>query len=152
MTVGTLEMKQPVLPHCKRSIWLGLGVAVALDTVMPLVWKAAVMRLPAGGGLGRMLPAVLHEPLFALVLVIFLTQFFNWMTVLSKSDVSYAQPITALSYVSVTALSALLFGEHISLLRGLGVGLILAGVCLVSTTPHKTTGVPRSRLGPEAKP
>jgi drug/metabolite transporter (DMT)-like permease len=123
--------------HYKR-VWIGLGLAVGLDVITPLVWKAAVMRLPGPESAWAALSSAFSQPLFAAVLGLILLQFFNWMAVLAESDVSYAQPITALSYVAVVILSGIIFGEKISFLRGLGIGLILVGVWLISTTPVLT--------------
>ena len=51
---------------------------------------------------------------------------------------SFAQPITALSYVTVLAISARFLHEDLPPSRLAGVGLILAGVWLVSRTPAET--------------
>lgn len=133
-----MKEKQGQAQDAGRRVWPGLALAVLLDTVVPLVWKAGVMRLPADAGGAALARATLHQPLFWLLAVLFAAQFFNWMAVLSASDVSYAQPITALSYVAVSVLSTALLGERFSVLRGAGVGLILAGVWLIGTTPART--------------
>lgn len=123
----------------RRFVWLGLALAVALDIVTPLTWKAGVMRLSGGTGWADWARAALGEPLLAVVLALFAVQFINWMAVLSASDVSYAQPITALSYIVVTLFAAVWMGERVTLARGAGVILILAGVWLIGSTPIKTT-------------
>jgi drug/metabolite transporter (DMT)-like permease len=74
--------------------------------------------------------------LLALVAVFFIAQLWNWLRVLQISDLSYAQPITALSYITVLGLSALWFGEHIDALKVVGIVLILAGVWFISRGPH----------------
>jgi drug/metabolite transporter (DMT)-like permease len=66
---------------------------------------------------------------------VFVLQLINWLLVLERVDLSYAQPLTALSYVSVCLLSAWLFGERLDLHKGLGVSLVLLGVVLVSVEP-----------------
>jgi drug/metabolite transporter (DMT)-like permease len=57
-----------------------------------------------------------------------------WLWVLSRAQLSYAYPILALTFPIVVGMSALLFGESISLLRWMGVGLILCGVSLLART------------------
>jgi drug/metabolite transporter (DMT)-like permease len=74
--------------------------------------------------------------LLALVAVFFVAQLWNWLRVLQIADLSYAQPITALSYITVLGLSALWFGEHIDALKVVGIVLILAGVWFISRGPH----------------
>jgi drug/metabolite transporter (DMT)-like permease len=63
---------------------------------------------------------------------------YPWLKVLDDADVSYALPITALSYVSVAAVSALWLHEAVTGGRIFGTLLILGGVFLVSRTDHNT--------------
>jgi drug/metabolite transporter (DMT)-like permease len=62
------------------------------------------------------------------------------MAVLRKADLSYAQPITSLSLISVTAVSFSLFHERVSPQRIAGMLLILSGVWFISMTGHRTPG------------
>jgi drug/metabolite transporter (DMT)-like permease len=124
-------MEQPIPPK-KNLLALGLGLAIALDTAGQLVWKICIAGLPADSGLWAMASAVLHQPLFVVLVAIFLSQLFNWLKVLERADLSYAQPITSLSYVTVCVLSATLLGEHIGASKTLGVLCVLCGVMLVS--------------------
>ena len=51
-----------------------------------------------------------------------------YLVVLSNTDLSYAYPlVVGLSFVSVSILAMVIFGENISLLRWLGIILIIAG-------------------------
>jgi drug/metabolite transporter (DMT)-like permease len=70
-------------------------------------------------------------------------QLINWMRVLARADLSYAQPFTALSYLTVLTLSSHTLHEHLSPARLCGVGMILAGVFLISRTSHRTPDVQR---------
>jgi drug/metabolite transporter (DMT)-like permease len=60
------------------------------------------------------------------------------MQVLAEADLSFAQPFTALSYVTVLAISNYQLHERVSLMRLLGVSLILVGVFFISRTSHST--------------
>jgi multidrug transporter EmrE-like cation transporter len=57
-----------------------------------------------------------------------------WLWVLSRAQLSYAYPILALSYPIVVGLSALLFTEAVSILRWIGVAIIVIGVSLLART------------------
>jgi drug/metabolite transporter (DMT)-like permease len=127
-------MTAPVL-GTKRLILVGLVVAIALDTAGQLLWKLAATRLPASLSPAVLLAAVVHDPLPLLVVGVFMAQLVNWMLVLEHADLSYAQPITALSYVSVGLLSAACLGEALDAGKLIGIGLILIGVILVSAGP-----------------
>ena len=73
-----------------------------------------------------------------LLVYFFLLQFFNWMIVLAHADLSYAQPITALSYVTVSVASMAIFHEYLSPLRLVGLAMILIGVWVISRTNLRT--------------
>ncbi len=57
---------------------------------------------------------------------------FLWMDVLSKKELSFVYPFISLTYVVSLVASTLIFREHVSALRWLGVVVICAGVYLVS--------------------
>lgn len=116
----------------RRTLAVGLALATVLDTAGQLLWKFCVASLPQSPGLWQTAEAVLRQPLFIVLAGIFLLQLFNWLKVLEHADLSYAQPITSLSYVTVCVLSAVLFGEHIGLAKIAGVVCVLGGVWLVS--------------------
>jgi drug/metabolite transporter (DMT)-like permease len=135
------DAKRPALPP---RLVLGLIVAILLDTASQTLWKQAALNLPddALSNIGGMLGVVLHQPLFLLVGFLFIGQMVNWLHVLSDADVSYALPVTALSYVSVAAVSAVWLHEAITTERIIGMALILAGVILISRTDHNTLNPP----------
>lgn len=113
---------------------IGLVAAISLDTAVQLVWKTAALRLPDTLAPAATVEAVLHAPVFIVVAALIAGQLLNWVKVLEVADLSFAQPITALSYVSVCVLSAAYLGEKLDLVQALGIGLILAGVWFVSRT------------------
>jgi drug/metabolite transporter (DMT)-like permease len=55
----------------------------------------------------------------------------SWMIALSKSQLSYIYPLSAFSYIIIAAFSAIIFKEHITLLRGAGIAVICLGIYLV---------------------
>ena len=81
------------------------------------------------------------EPLvIGLVVVIFVAQLINWLRVLEISDLSYSQPITSLSYISVLWFSVSWLGEQLDPLKIAGILLIMAGVWFISRGPHHSHG------------
>ena len=81
----------------------------------------------------------------AIVAVIFLLQLFNWLKVLGQADLSFATPITSLSFVTVAGLSTLLFDEPVGAAKVAGILCILAGVWVISQGQRWTQA-------PEARP
>jgi len=120
--------------HYRIDVWVGLGLAVALDTAVQLSWKSTVSNVSTDASPLELVRGVLQQPLFYGTIAMFLMQFFNWMRVLSKAELSFVQPITAMSYVSVSACSVWLLHEHITVLQSIGIALILVGVFFISQT------------------
>jgi drug/metabolite transporter (DMT)-like permease len=115
-----------------------LVLAVVLDTIVQISWKLAVSgRLP-GSSLGATLLGALSNPYFYVTMLAFGAQLFNWMRVLARADLSFAQPFTALSYATVLTLSSHTLHESVTVVKMAGVGLILLGVFFISRTPHRS--------------
>jgi drug/metabolite transporter (DMT)-like permease len=113
---------------------VALGLAVVFDTVQQLAWKTGIVAMPETASPSATITAVLHEPLFALVAILMVLRLINWLKVLEVVDLSYAQPITSMSYVSVTALSALYLGETLTPLQIVGMAIIVGGVWCITQT------------------
>lgn len=119
------------------GVWLGLAFAVCIDTVVQLVWSKAATEALGEDTLGTFMSMFTH-PLLYLMLGMYAMQFVNWMIVLSKADLSFAQPITACSYVLTAAGSAYFLADRVTPLRIAGISLIMVGVWLISGTKHHT--------------
>ena len=78
------------------------------------------------------LKAVIPSPFLWLGLFSVLCMFISWSTVLSRIDLSVAIPVCSFSYITIPLISMLVFHETVSLVRWLGIGLILVGVIFVS--------------------
>ncbi len=133
-----MSKETPANSRIGRHVIVVLAIAIGLDTLGQLLWKLAATRLPATLSPDALLHSIARDPLPLLVIGVFLLQLVNWLLVLERVDLSYAQPLTALSYVSVCLLSAWLFGERLDVHKGLGVLLVLIGVALVSVDPTRS--------------
>ena len=127
----------------KRTLVIGLVLAIVFDTAGQLLWKFTAETLPSTASLWPTVDAMLRQPLILVLVGVFVCQLINWLKVLEHADLSYAQPITSLSYVSVCAFSVHLFGEHIGLAKAAGILCIFSGVWLVSQSK------PLADSGPE---
>ena len=124
----------------RRRVWAGLATAIALGTASQILWKYAARNgeaaAPSGTAL-QIMAQTMVQPLFLVAIGLYVLQFFNWMSILKHADLSYAQPITAASYVTVGLVAWWQFGESLPPHRLLGIGLILLGVYFISRTPHR---------------
>jgi len=134
-------ISKSILLRQRRIVWFALTMTIAMDTIVQLCWKFAVEQVPDTIGLWQSVAAIVHEPLLQVAVLVFVLQFFNWMIVLAHADLSYAQPITALSYVTVSIASMAIFHEHLSPLRMFGLAMILIGVWVISRTNLRTAGM-----------
>ena len=117
------------------SLIVRLVLAVVLDTAVQVQWKLAAARLPGSLSVSALVEAA-HEPLLLVVAVLFAWQLFNWLRVLESSDLSFSQPITSLSFVSVLAVSVIWLGETLDAAKIGGIALVFAGVWFISRTEH----------------
>ncbi|HTV48960.1 MAG TPA: EamA family transporter, partial [Phycisphaerae bacterium] len=99
-----------------------------------LCWKASI---PAHGSPLQVLFLTLIAPLFILSMFLHIGQLFNWMMVLSLGDLSFVQPVSALSYVLVVIFSHWFFHESVHPLQILGMALVIMGIVLVSRTAER---------------
>ena len=128
-------MAAPAVP---AALVLRLALAIALDTAVQVLWKVGAEQLPGSASVSAAAEAALHQPVFLLVAALFCWQLVNWLHVLENSDLSYAQPITSLSFVSVFAVSAAWLGESVDTPKVIGIGLVFAGVWCISRSGHQT--------------
>ena len=74
---------------------------------------------------------VFRRPLILVGLVMMMFFFFSYIAALAYTDVSVANPLTALSYVLVTFYAAIAMREHVSWKRWVGVSLVTLGAIFV---------------------
>lgn len=86
----------------------------SLANVVPIGWKLAT-NLPVIGGLSC----------YAVSVVV-------WILALSRVEVSVAYPMLSIGYVVNAALAYWLFGEAVTPMRLLGIGIICVGVFIVA--------------------
>lgn len=55
-----------------------------------------------------------------------------WLAAISKAELSYAYPMISIGYVVIAVASFILFKEHISITRWVGISIICSGVFLMS--------------------
>ena len=75
------------------------------------------------------------NPLFFLFLaglVIYLSNFFLWMYILSRVDLSVAVPLASISYILIPFAAIFFLHEFVSPLRWLGLACIILGIYFIS--------------------
>ena len=94
---------------------------------MQSITPPEILRVAKAGALNpQILLGVFFEALFFLCLVI----------LMSKSDISFLWPLTALSFVFATFAAIIFLGESVSPIRWIGVILIVIGAAFISYSQH----------------
>ena len=93
------------------------------------------LAVPADSVL-HMLRAI-FTPWVALGIALLIVWLLSRMMLLSWADLSYVLPVTSLGYVANAVMGHFFLGEHISLLRGSGILVIIAGILLLAQSVAK---------------
>ena len=83
---------------------------------------------------GGMVARAVANPWLLVGVVLQASFFFIYLMLLSRADVSLVLPLTAIDYIVVAVLAQYMLGEVVTLVRWTGMGLIVAGVGLLSRT------------------
>ena len=84
------------------------------------------------GHLSMFLKQALTSPFIIVGLSLYFISALVWLVLISREELSFVQPLTALVYVFIVFFSWLLFKEDVGLIRILGVLAIGVGVVLVA--------------------
>lgn len=69
-----------------------------------------------------------------------LLNFFIWIVILYKVDLSIAMPVGSTCYIFIPIAAAIFLHEHVSLLRWAGIIMIVFGIHFVSQSVQSTEG------------
>jgi len=94
---------------------------------------------------------VLFHPWVALGVLLMIVWMLSRMALLSWADLSYVLPVTAVGYVLVAIVGKVLLNEQITMQRWAGIGLIVAGVALVSGGSAPQTAPPGTKTAGSAQ-
>lgn len=81
------------------------------------------------------------SPLVWLGIFVFVLNFFLWIAILSRVDLSIAMPVGSTSYIFVPIAAMIFLHENISLLRWAGIVLIVFGIHFVAQSQKPEKGI-----------
>jgi drug/metabolite transporter (DMT)-like permease len=117
--------------------WL-LVALIVLSTSLGEVLQAAGMRRHGEihdfrpNAIGRALSGMVRNRFVIGGVVSMAVSFFAFLKLLSISDLSFAVPVSAVTYAMETVLAKYFLKEHVSFLRWTGAALVVCGVALIS--------------------
>jgi drug/metabolite transporter (DMT)-like permease len=112
---------------------------IIIGSIGQLILKMGMMQVGRIGVVEISRPlttlgTVFSNPLILVALPLYGGALLIWLIVLSRLQLSFAYPFLALNYVLNALLAQAILGEHISLVRWMGIGLICSGVILITRT------------------
>ena len=114
--------------------YLLLIISVSLAVAGQVLMKKGMMMFgtfPVSQMLTKIIPMVLNPWVFVGFVCFGLSSLF-WLVVLSRLPLSLVYPMVSFAYVLVAILSMFFFKESITLVRWVGIFVIVAGVFLIS--------------------
>jgi len=115
--------------------WILLIVSLALNATGNLLAKYAMKDAPSNVGMLSLALYAITSWKVWLGIACFGIAFGGYALVLTKMDLSLAYPImTTGGFLIIITASFFLFSEHISLLRVIGILLMIAGIWIISRT------------------
>lgn len=125
------------MPHrLIDHIWIVLTVLFAVYSQLTMKWQVTAAA-PLPTAIQQKLVALLHLTLQPWVLSALFATFLSgmcWMITLTKFELSYAFPFTALNFLVMFAAGAMIFGEQVTMGKLFGTLLVLGGVLLIVTS------------------
>jgi len=117
--------------------WVYVAIIVAATTVGEVMQAAGMRRhgeiRDFRPGALRRAAAMLARNAFVIGSVVAMAvSFFAYLGLLTISELSFAVPVTAVTYVLETILAKYYLKEHVNWLRWAGAALVICGVALVS--------------------
>jgi drug/metabolite transporter (DMT)-like permease len=116
--------------------WLLLALivfgTVAGDTLQSFEMKRHGEIRFRSTSLGRLLATLAMKQYLILAIACMAVSFFAFMTLVSESDLSFAVPASAASFVFETILARLILRERVDAKRWLGAVLVAGGVALLA--------------------
>ncbi len=111
-------------------------VFIAFSTVFgicgQLLLKSGMTRVGVRSSGGSFLKGIITSPWVIGGLLVYGTGVIFWMLALSYFEISYVYPFASLSYIGIILGSYFIFKERLSVMRLMGIAMIIAGVLITS--------------------
>lgn len=115
--------------------WVGIIISVVTGGFAQAMMKHGTQRVGRFGDTPvlQYVFSLLTDPFVLLAIIAYGLGVLFYMFMLSRLDLSFLYPVmTALGLILATLVSTLIFGEQISLVRVVGIGVIILGVFVLA--------------------
>jgi len=136
--VVTIVVWEASFSPSRKAEFIGMSpyVFVALSTIFGIAGQLLLKR--GMGNLGQsepgllMIKRIILSPWVVGGLIIYALGVVNWLLALSSFELSYVYPFASLSYIGIIIGSYFIFRERITLMRLMGIAVIISGVLISS--------------------
>ncbi|MCX5678658.1 MAG: EamA family transporter [Candidatus Omnitrophica bacterium] len=115
------------------------------DTIAQLLMKKGLIKTGIDninfGNIAEFAARNISSPLVWLGIFVFILNFFVWIIILSRVDLSIAMPVGSTSYIFVPIAAMIFLHEHVGILRWAGILLIVLGIHFVSQSRKPEKGI-----------
>ena len=112
--------------------WIYVGLIVGSTAISDVLQSREMKDHGQVNGLGRVVGAIMQRRALLLAIFFLAVSFFAFLKLLSMSDLSFAVPATALSFVVETMLAKWLLKERVDWMRWTGALLVAIGVAFLA--------------------
>jgi drug/metabolite transporter (DMT)-like permease len=116
---------------------IGFAILIAFDTLTQVSIKLASSQAGTFSASLDWLLVVLHNPWLYAAVLGYLGAFFAWMTLLKHAPVGPAFAASHLGLIPVLLISAIYFGEKLTMMQLLGAACIIVGIVFLSLSEAK---------------
>lgn len=136
----------------KNSLTLKVFGLLVLNDIGDSLAQLLMKKGLSGSGIGALNFSNIAEfaaknissPLLWTGVIICILNFFLWIVILYRIELSVAMPVGSTSYIFIPILAMIFLHEHISLIRWLGIIFIILGIHFVSQSAKLQTEAPTS--------
>ena len=118
-----------------EHFYILLSIFFAVSSQLVIKWIMSAFDLNHMQTIGEKFffaASMLLNPYIIFSILLTLLSGLSWMIAMTKFDISYAYPFTALGYVFILLFSVILFHEPLSWHKTLGILFIMVGIAIVS--------------------
>jgi multidrug transporter EmrE-like cation transporter len=122
--------------------WILIGIAIVTNVAGNCMLGEGMQQMGATVSISPMdyIPTMLNPWVLAGTTILVLWML-SRLALLSRADLSYVLPVTAIAYILAAIVGHFLLREPVPMIHWAGIAVIAGGVVLVSETPSRTTEV-----------
>lgn len=114
--------------------WVLIVTGVIMGSLGGVFLKTGAVEINYANGAGHSILQILFNWRIITGVILYFIPFGIWIVLLKKLDITFLQPILSLTYVVTPFLGIIFLRENVSILRWIGIIIILLGVAIVSQT------------------